>query len=423
MEVNRRWGSLIGIALTVVATAVVPLPTASAQQCVPAGEELAPIPWPQRMLAPEKTWPLTDGAGQRVAVIGTGVAATPYLSGRLAGSVDLAPRTQSQQDSGRRDCLGVGTGVAGIIAARPSNTVGFHGFAPGARILSAKVVADSYPTDRHPRESVAPDTLAAAIGWSVDQDAAVIAVATITYQNRRVLREAVERAQRNDVVVVAAVGEASRDDPPGTTPYPAAYPDVIGVGAIADDGSAGSASRASHVDLVAPGVELVTTRPGDGLGVVSGTAFATGFAAAAAAMVRSYRVDLSHSAVARRLFATATPAHEGVGSARYGHGVVNPYHAVLDRTVEGEPSALPSLTPPLVNEDQLARQASEDRSSALASTLAAFGVALAGLLTAVVVFGPRGLRRRWRSGLAPVPAHRPEDERPEPPVQLFSDRQ
>jgi hypothetical protein len=390
-------------------------------QCLPSGDAVAPVPWPQPLLAPERAWPLSTGEGQRVAVVSTGVSEPSQLAGAVAASADLAPPPSFGEPSGEPDCLGVGTGVAGIIAAAGADGIGFHGVAPDARILAAKVVGDQFPTDQAMPHSIAPDTLASGIDWAADQDASVIALPTPAYQDSSALQDAVRRAQDAGAVVVASVGEPSAQEPPGIVPYPAAHDGVIGVGAIAADLSAGI-SRAGHVDLVAPGVDITTTYPAGGLGVTSGTSYAAAFVAGAVALVREYRPGLSPAEVAHRLFATATPAAEAAGSRRYGYGIVNPYLAMVDRVVEGNPAALPPVAPQVVSEEELARQAAQQRSDALASRLAIGGLAIAAVATTAVVFGAKGRRRRWRAGLAAVPPDRPEDDHPEPPTTLFGRR-
>jgi hypothetical protein len=398
-------------------------PSAHAQEnCAQPGETVTPVPWPQQLLAPEQAWPHSTGAGQRVAVVGTGVSDTPYLGDAVTARVDLAPPPRFGEPSGVPDCLGIGTGIAGIIAAHHTDGVGFHGLAPDARILDAKVVGDQYQQAQQATSSVPPGTLAAGIDWAVDQDATVIAVTTLTYQDSDALRDAVERALDAGIVVVASVGdEPEQVQELAREPLLAAYDGVIGVGAIAADGTAGT-SRASHVDLAAPGVEIVTTYPGDGLGPATGTGYAVAYVAGSVALVRAYRPELSPSEVAHRLFATATPASEGVGSARYGYGIVNPYQAMLDRVVEGDPAALPPFAADLPSDEELARQAERERSDALASRLVLAGLALAVALVAGVGLIAKARRRRWRTGVADAPLERPEDDYPEPPRELFGGR-
>lgn len=405
-----------------VAGASLPATAAGAQDnCAGSGETVAPVPWPQQLLAPEQAWPHSTGAGQRVAVVSTGIAETPYLAGAVTGRVDLAPAPQFGEPSGVPDCLGIGTGVAGIIVAARTDGVGFQGLAPDVSILDAKVVGDQFPSALEQPSEVPPDTVAAGIDWAVDQDATVIVVPTITYRDSDPLRDAVDGALAAGIVVVASVGEPAQVENLALDPYPAAYDGVIGVGAIAADGTAG-VSRASHVDLVAPGVEIVTTYPGDGLGPATGTEFAAAFVAGSAALVRAYRPGLSPEQVMHRLFAAATPASEGVGSARYGYGIVNPYHAILDRVVEGTPAALPPFAPAQVSDRELARRADRERSDALASRLIIGGLALAAALVAAAVLITRARQRRWRTGIAANPAERLEDDHPEPPRELFGDQ-
>lgn len=423
MQAKKLLRVVVATALSVTATAVATPAASAQQQCAPAGGDLRAVPWEQRLLAPERVWPMTTGAGQRIAVISTGVGENPLLRGKVAEQVDLAPAPQGQQQpSGRPDCLGIGTGVAGVLTAGGTGGVGFHGVAPNARILAAKVVGDRFPDGLVPALAVTPDTLASAVNWAVDRGATVIAVPTIAYSGSDALLAAVRRALAANIVVVAATGEIGTNDPATAVPYPASYDGVIGVGSIGQDGLATQVSRPQGVDLVAPGDTLMTTYPDGGLGPAAGSAFAAGYVAGVAALVRAYRPELSNEDVARRLRTTATPAPEGTGSARYGYGVVNPYAAVLDTVTAGDPRDLPAITPSTVSAEEKSRQEAENRADNLATTLAAGGIALAALLAGIVAFGPRGRRRNWRSGLAPMPEDRPESERPEPPVELFADR-
>lgn len=396
----------------------------AAERCVPPGEPLTHTSWATSLLAPKRIWPYTDGSGQRVAVVSTGVEQHPRLPDPLA-AVDLAPVDPNRrQTSGRTDCLGVGTGTAGLIVGRPHTDDPFAGVSPGADLLSAKVVGDQYPINQTARYTVDPDVLARAIDWAVEQDADVIVTTELTLVTSAALTEAVTRAAAADVVLVAAVGEpTTSDDRSAQLPsYPAAYPEVIGVAAMAETGAA-EVSRPHHVDLVAPGVDLLTTYPRDGWGPAGGSSFAAGYVAATAALVRAYHPDLSAADVTRRLLATATPAPEGVGSPRYGYGIVSPYQAVLQDLAEGAPAPLPIYTTTPDDPETLAQQRQWQHSHTLAIRLSGLGLGAALLLAAVVVFGPKGRRRRWRAGLAPIPVDHPMDGRPEPPVPLFPDRQ
>ncbi|KAA9160150.1 S8 family serine peptidase [Amycolatopsis acidicola] len=410
-------------AATGIATVVASAPEAAAQQnqCVQPGTTITAAPWSQQLLAPERAWPMTTGAGQKVAVLSTGTGTNPLLQGKIAAQTSVAPGESGGGSSGKPDCLGIGTGVAGLIVGQRVTGIGFHGVAPDAQLLSVKVAGDEFPQGL-PTNSVMPETLASGINWAVDHGATVIAVPTISYLDSDALRAAVQRALNANIVVVAATGERDNNETLPLTPYPAAYDGVIGVGSIGENGELAQNSRAQAVDIVAPGENVVTTYPDGGLGAAVGTGFATAYVAGSVALVRSYRPQLSNQDVERRLLAAAAPAPEGAGSASYGYGVLNPYAAVVDNVTDGTPAAMPAYQAPVVDQAEKAREDAENSSARLAYILAAAGAALAALLVGAIAFGPRGRNRRWRGGLAAAPVEHPEDELPEPPAQLFADR-
>ena len=91
------------------------------------------------------------------------------------------------------------------------------------------------------------------------------------------------------------------------TAYPAAFPGVVAVGAVGQDGKRSQFSEVgTYLDLVAPGVDIVSlSRAGIGHMVDNGTSYATPFVAAVAALVRSYYPRLTALQVKRRMELTA----------------------------------------------------------------------------------------------------------------------
>lgn len=399
----------------------IPVPVfAQPDRCTPPGDQYTPIPWAQQLLEPSRSWPITIGGGQKVAVVGTGVDSVPLLAGRVVGQEEFARPEVSANDSGRADCRGTGTAVAGVVGASDVDGIGFHGVAPGVTFLSAKVIGDQYPSRPDGGQSVDAATMTAAIRWAIDNGADVIAVTEVADGPSEQLAEVVRLAVDSNIVVVASVGDLpGGDDSPAAESYPAAYDEVIGVGAIDETGLVTGFSRPMGVDLVAPGEAVVSTYPGDGFGPASGTALAAGFVAGAAALVRTYRPQLTPAEVASRLFATASPSNEATGGSRYGYGLVNPYQAVTDRMAGGAAIVLPSMVPTSRTAEQLARERADENSAALARGLAGLGAALLVVLIAVITLGPMAKRRRWRPGFSRVPAGPTPDLTPEPPVQLF----
>jgi membrane-anchored mycosin MYCP len=284
----------------------------------------AGLPWAQQVLAFPAVWPLTRGAGVTVAVVDSGVDANPQFGDRVILGPDLATNNAGNADhSGPADCVGHGTSVASIIAAAPAAGISFTGVAPAARILSVKISDTDVFSD-----SVTPE----AIRDAVELGASVINLSLATSSDSASLRSAVDFALSRNVVVVAAAGNDDAEN--GTGPfYPAAYPGVLSVGAVAPDGSLASFSDThTPVSVTAPGVDITTAYPGtfpDAYdSAADGTSFAAAFVSGVVALVRAYHPRLDEAQVVARIEATADgPAGPGTG-----HGLVNPWKAVTAST-------------------------------------------------------------------------------------------
>jgi type VII secretion-associated serine protease mycosin len=359
------------------------------RRCPPTGTTIiADVPWPQQRYDLSALRQITDGGGVTVAVIDSGVDADhPQLAGAvLVGEDRLEPA-----GDGRRDCVGHGTAVAGIIAARPARGVAMRGLAPAVSIVPIRV-SERVQTEDGPAGPGDLDDLAAGIRVAARHTPrpAVINVSLSTTGDHAGLRSAVAEAIAADIVVVAAVG--NRHDRGDPTPYPAAYDDVVGVGAIGPDGTrADPSSIGSYVDLVAPGDGVVTAAPRRGHVTVRGTSFATPFVAATAALIRARWPAMSRVEVVDRLLATADPAPGARPSPAYGWGILNPMRAVTE--VMDRPRADRTPTPIAARDRPLPPAPGPGTAAvgiAAALTLAA---ALVGAVAAVI---PSGRRRRWR---------------------------
>ncbi|MFB7619370.1 S8 family serine peptidase [Kitasatospora sp. NPDC056181] len=299
-------------------------------------------PWAQTFLRPEGAWQLSRGAGVTVAVVGSGVDAA---SGVLAGRLTLGPREYGPGDAGR-DCVGHGTFLAGLIAARRQEGVGFAGIAPEARILSVAVTDEVGNTTT--------GLLAKGIRHAAEGGARVIAVAVPVPVGGDDLADAVRYAGDRGALVVAPAGpDANGGAGSGGVAYPAAYPEVLAVsdqgpnGSPPDGGSGGGgagsggsvagsgggtadvAGPAGRVDLVAPGDALMSVGPGGkGYFTGSGPSFATAMVAGTAALVLGYRPDLTRAQLLDRLKVTAYHPGTALPDARLGYGTVDPPAAV-----------------------------------------------------------------------------------------------
>ncbi|GGV20634.1 hypothetical protein GCM10010495_39940 [Kitasatospora herbaricolor] len=307
----------------------------------PSDKGTGRTPWAQTVLRPDAAWQLSRGAGVTVAVVGSGVdAASGVLDGRLA----LGPREYGPGDAGR-DCVGHGTFLAGLIAARRQDGTGFAGIAPEARILAVAVTDEAGITT--------PALLAKGIRDAADGGARVIAVAVPVPVGGEDLAGAVRYAGERGALVVAPAGpDATSSGASGGRAFPAAYPEVLAVaglspngavsngaassGAVSngggsDGGAAGTeaAGPGGRVDLVAPGDALMSVGPGGkGYFTGSGPSFATAVVAGTAALVLGYRPELTAAQLLDRLKATAYHPGTALPDARLGYGTVDPLAAV-----------------------------------------------------------------------------------------------
>jgi subtilisin family serine protease len=212
------------------------------------------------------------------------------------------------------DDSGHGTFVAGIIGATGSNGMGVIGGAPGVTLLPVKVLDCT-------GAGTTADA-AAGILYAARMGAQVINLSFGGAEPSMTLQEAIVTATGTfGAVVVAASGNQGAH---GVT-YPARYRQVIAVGASDRDSPDDRASFSNwgpEVDVVAPGVDLVSTVPqalcdgrwscpaGQPYALASGTSFAAAQVAALAAIIRSHSPALTTNEVRFVIRATALPLPE-----------------------------------------------------------------------------------------------------------------
>lgn len=390
--------SIAAVLTAVTACGLVGLSAApAAAKCTDQVQQGAPIsdtPWPQQLWNLKALPGDATGKGIKVAVLDSGVDPKhPQLRDKIVGNLDLLHGV-----AGPEDCVGHGTAVAGLIAGTRMNGTPFQGLAPEAQILSARV-SENVPGNDDGKQAK-QEQIASAVRWAVAQGAKVINI-SFAYDSEAGLddlKQAIAYAVDQGVVVVAAVGNKHEEGNP--TPYPAAWPGVVGVAAIGFDGYQRlSASQVgTYVDIAAPGVDVVAPRPGKGYAAVSGTSFAAPLVAATAALIFDRFSDegITAAQVIERLFATADPAPGGRNSDGYGVGVVNPLRAVTDvvdgrAPVKAEPLPVPQTDIAALNAEKRAREREEQ-----AWWFAGIGTLVGIVVLTLAISLPAGTRRRWR---------------------------
>ena len=230
-------------------------------------------------------WSVTHGSPTvRVAVLDTGVSGT----GDLTGKVDLGGNYSDSSTT--NDVRGHGTHVAGIIAADTGNGVDVAGIGYLTRVLSIKVLGDD--------GTGFPDAIASGIDEAIAAHVQVLNLSLAGNDDGGVVGDAISRAERAGVLVVAAAGNELSTEPD----FPASHPGVIGVAASGQDDRlpASFSRRGTWVDAEAPGVGIVSTVP-SGRGVASGTSMAAAHVSGVAALVFGASPGITAAAVRARL--------------------------------------------------------------------------------------------------------------------------
>jgi membrane-anchored mycosin MYCP len=354
-----------------------------------------------------RVWQLTRGAGQRVAVIDTGVTRHRSLRDVVPGGDYVAT------GDGTQDCDAHGTLVAGIIAAAPdSNADGFAGVAPEATLISIRQSSAKFApaSDRSGTGVGDVETLAKAIRTAADLGASVINISSVacvpvtSALDDRALGAAVAYAVdvKNAVVVAAAgntdgAGRCPRQPSDATwetvtvVVSPAWYDDyVLTVGSVNAQGAPSAFTLAGPwVDVAATG-EAVTSL---GSEPVSGTSYAAPVVSGLAALIRARFPALTARQVMQRIESTAHHPPAGWDPV-VGNGTIDALAAVSTdagppaNTSKPDPVPLPTTPPPPAPSNSRARN------TALRGAAVCL-VALVGVLATGAAMGRlRGARNR-----------------------------
>lgn len=228
------------------------------------------LPWGVNRIDAERAWEVTRGAGIKVAVIDTGIDNLHHdIRPNFAGGVSFVPGESFTDGNGH------GTHVAGIIGAR-QNGSGVVGVAPNCSLYSVKAL-DRTGSGQY-------SWIISAILWCVRNGMDVINMSLGGNGHVQALQNACDYAfQRNCLIVGAAGNNASQP-----VIYPARYDSVVCVSAVDSAGNIASFSaRGEQVDLCAPGVQILSTLPGNRYGKLSGTSMAAPHVSGTAALAFS----------------------------------------------------------------------------------------------------------------------------------------
>ena len=236
----------------------------------------------------------------------------------------------TNQNANPHDDNGHGTHVGGIIGADSDNGQGIGGVSFGAKVMPLKAADSS--------GSLYSSDIISAVKYAADNGARVINMSFGGTENSSLEQEAVNYANTKGTVMFAAAGNEALDGNP--IEYPAAYTNVIGVGATTNtDNIAYYSNYNEYVDISAPGYGILSTFPTypvslsywgylEDYDYMDGTSMASPVAAGVGALVLATNPALSPLQVEQIIENNADDKGAPGKDPYYGFGRINAYRAV-----------------------------------------------------------------------------------------------
>jgi hypothetical protein len=309
--------------------------------------------WNMEKINAPQAWGQSDGSGQTIAVLDSGVDLThPDLVAKLVTGYDFV-----NDDSDPSDDEGHGTHVAGIAAAATNNGIGVAGTGWGARIMPIKVLDATglgFQSD-----------IASGVEWAADQGARILNLSLGGPTPSTAIKDAIDYAHGKGALVVASSGNSFDEGNPVI--YPAAYNYVLAVAATDNlDQHASYSSSGSYVDVAAPGgdpsgssdpdpahwIESTFWRgygsgfPVTGYNALAGTSQAAPHVAGLAALILARNSTLTNDQVANIIQNTAEDLGSPGRDDLFGYGRINAGAAVAAASTAAQAgSPRPAATP------------------------------------------------------------------------------
>ncbi|MFV8827881.1 S8 family peptidase [Alkalihalobacterium sp. APHAB7] len=294
--------------------------SAYAEEKVPKGVVMVEAP---------QIWDKDQGDHIVIAVLDTGCQMNhPDLQDRIIDGFNFTTDFRGDPEN-FADNNGHGTHVAGTIAAS-LNDGGVVGVAPKADLLILKVLSGTGGG----KYDWIINAIHYAIHWegSNGEKVRVISMSLGGPHDIPLLHEAIKEAVRHDIMVVCAAGnDGDGKEDTLQRAYPGYYPEVVQVGAVDFNRNLASFTNTNdEIDLVAPGVNILSTYLDSNYARLSGTSMATPHVTGAIALLiniceREFGRKLTEPEMYAQLIRRTVP----LGFSKYaeGNGLLSLYSA------------------------------------------------------------------------------------------------
>ncbi len=265
---EKAFRHIIPAISTIDVSSAISIPQAKATAAVIRKPSIKSGLWNLEAIGAYKAQQYGSGDGVRVAVIDTGVDYShSLLSGRFGSDkgYDFV-----KNDSEPMDENGHGTHVAGIVAGEGC------GVAPGCTLYAVRVLDAN--------GSGSESDAIAGIEWCIKNNVGVANMSFGSEVASRALEEICTIAWQRGILLVAAAGNSGYG-----ANYPAAFGDpVIAVAAVDEELQHPDFSNIYETnDIAAPGVNVVSTYPGEKYATLTGTSMASPHVAGSLALAKS----------------------------------------------------------------------------------------------------------------------------------------
>lgn len=245
----------------------------------------------------------------KVAVLDTGVTATEDIDvvervNFISGEEDVNPLYE--------DVSGHGTSVASVIAAK-DNGIGVTGINPNVDLYSVKILDDE--------KKASLSGVIQGIYWCMEHDIDIINMSFGTSVESEILERVIKEADAQGILMIAAAGNKGAAAGESTVEYPAAFDEVIAVGATNPQGEASEiSSLGEEIELMAPGETIPATGYFDEIIKTEGTSMAAPHVTGIASVLWAKDRTKSSRFIRELLNVSAKPMGEGT---QEGSGLVD----------------------------------------------------------------------------------------------------